>query len=96
MAGFKVIRDYLYERDVRESGKDGVTFDSIKGKEVDYQGGKTRVKVYDGDGILYYEAMCDGDDGAERFHDWASYDSGTTSSKIKDESTNNKWMDFIG
>jgi hypothetical protein len=94
--GFKIVRDYLYEADIIEYGESEVDVsDSCKGEEVEYNGGTVRCRVYDGDGELYYEALCDGDKGAERFHNWAERDSGIASSTIKDNDEV-EWKDFIG
>jgi hypothetical protein len=88
--GFKIIRDYYYEREAKH---DPYYSDNNKGKERDYHGGNIRCKVYDDDGELYYEALCDGESGAEMFHNWAMVDSGCTASKIKTDDT---WEWFIG
>jgi hypothetical protein len=91
--GFKVVRDYLAEKDKRE-GKPESEIDKVTKETEDYQGGNLRAKVYDDDGILYYEAKCDDEDSAERFHNWAQWDSGTTGSKIKNPKTG-EWEWFI-
>lgn len=95
--GWKITRDFSFERYVKRfGGVDQIPdylSDNFVGKQRDYKGGKdVRVKVYDDDNNLYYEAVCDSETSAEAFHDWSMYDSGTTSSKIK---TNGKWENFI-
>ena len=96
MAGFKIIRDYYHEREMREYGESlGTNKGKVRGDEKGYQDGKVRCKVYDDDGILYYEAMCDGEAGAEMFHDWGTWDSGTVASKIKMDK-DSEWEWFIG
>ncbi|QXN70183.1 hypothetical protein INTERNEXUS_143 [Bacillus phage vB_BspM_Internexus] len=88
--GFKVVRDFLSEKRNRESDVLEKVTDDYKGKNVE------RVRVYDDDKTLYYEALCDKDshESAERFHDWSMYDSGTTESKILDDK-GNEWKTFI-
>lgn len=92
--GFKVVKDYL----IIKQRKEGISEDLLEEvtKETpDYKGGKIAVKVYDDDGTLYYEARCDTEECAERFHDWSSWDSGTTFSKIRMPGER-KFGNFIG
>lgn len=94
--GWKITRDYLHESYVRDGYKKDDS-DSMKGRQSrDFIEGtdQIRIKVYDGDGILYYEAVCSNEDVAERFYEWAMYDSGCTSSKIKEKGK--EWQNFIG
>jgi hypothetical protein len=93
--GFKVVRDFYAERERKEGRKES-EIDEVKKETEDYGDGNIRVKVYDDDGILYYEAKCDDDDdkSAERFHNWATWHSGTTGSKMKNPNTG-KWEWFI-
>lgn len=92
--GFKIVEDYYHKRAIREYGKK-YTDESNVGRERAYSGGNdVECKVYDDDGNLYYRAVCDNDEGAELFHNWASNDSGCTASKIKTK--DGKWGWFIG
>ena len=91
MPGFKVVKDYFDERYPNS------TFPSMKGKESKDYAGETdiRVRTYDDDNTLYYEAVCGTEEDAERFHDWSSADSGTVYSKIKLPGKK-EWENFIG
>lgn len=95
--GWKITRDFLYESAEREHGKGNVPEweTNRKGKEsISYTGADLyRVKTYDDDGTLYYEAVCDGEGSAELFHDWSMVDSGTVRSTIK--AKGKKWGEFI-
>lgn len=83
--GFKIVRDHWQEK---HGDKSNVGRESA----VPYDGGTMRVRVMDDDGEVYYEADCDGDDGAELFHDWAQGDSGCVRSQYRD---GRAWKEFI-
>jgi hypothetical protein len=60
----------------------------------DYNGGTSLVRTGDDDGNIYFIALCDGDNGMERFFDWCMYDSGASWSEYWCTKTN-EWKGFI-
>jgi hypothetical protein len=91
--GWKLVKDHLWtpEKAERWCEKPRTGLESAYYK---YNGGTMQVRTFDDDGELYYTALCDDEDSAERFHDWSLYDSGSVRSQIrKDE--NSEWEEFI-
>jgi hypothetical protein len=84
--GWKIIVDYDAKNVEEEVG--------YVGRERNYEGGTSLVRVGDDDGNIYYLALCDGDEGMENFFDWSTCDSGASWSDywcIK----KNEWRGFI-
>lgn len=54
-----------------------------------------KVKIYDDDDELYYEALVDGADAMEELFEWAIRDSGVTRLDAFDE-INNEWKMVMG
>lgn len=97
-AGFRIVRDYLYEGMVRDGSADADDKSEVGKESLQYAPGndKVRCKLYDDDGQLYYEAVCTGERGAELFHDWGEGYAGTVFSKIRKIGKGEQWGDFIG
>jgi len=95
--GFKIVEDYYHERAIKTYGSKYAerNTSNVGRQSKNYEGGTdVQCKVYDDDGNLYYRAVCDNEEGAELFHDWATADSGCTFSKIKEKGK--EWGNFIG
>jgi hypothetical protein len=90
MFAFRIDRDHLSEKGITHADYDrkGNIYGEVQAL-IEYD--PVKLKLYDDDGELYYTVSYYGDDTEEIFapQDWAGYDAGVTTTKIKE---GNKWV----